>query len=97
MIKILNEGSFAYPIFVCDVCNKRIDDIGLGAAVSDRSGGDGEIQDVLHVHKGACHEKGDEKLGGIATWKELQDHVILLIVNSGLNPADLTKRLSHVL
>lgn len=96
MIKILNQGGLTCPIFVCDVCNMKIDDLGLGAAIFQRSEVEGEVQDVLHVHKNACHNKGEQKLGGIVPWQELQDHVILLIGNSGKSLADLTERQEHI-
>ena len=96
MIKILNEGGVTYPIFVCDVCNEKIDSLGLGAAIARRSDVEGDVQDVLHVHKNACHNKGEKQLGGIAPWQELQDHVILLIGSSGKTLADLTERQEHL-
>nr|WP_199045288.1 hypothetical protein [Dyella sp. ASV24] len=92
MIKILNKGGLTYPIFVCDVCNKKINNLGLAAAIFQRSEIEGEVQNVLHVHKNACQDKGEKKLGGIAPWQELQDHVILLIGNSGGSLAGLTER-----
>ena len=82
MIRIQSTGGTERkitPIFVCDICQKPIEEIGAGAAVFRGHGlGEDDLHDVLHVHKKKCLDIADLKLvgeGRQAPWHELRDHV----------------------
>ena len=68
MIRIQSEGGVERritPIFVCDVCNEPITDVGAGAAVfRDRGQGEDELHIVKHVHKGDCYNRAEAQLVG---------------------------------
>ena len=68
--------------FLCDICGSAIEETG---AVSWRMTDDGPVYtEVLHTHKGRCHQTAEERLGGrMATgWVELSEHVRELWHNS---------------
>jgi hypothetical protein len=65
------------PVFVCDVCKKPITDVRNGAAVFRGDGhGENELNEVLHVHLGACHAEADTRMAGgsVAPSQQLADH-----------------------
>jgi hypothetical protein len=91
MIKIIHHrpGRYAPPLF-CDTCGKRITDAGLAAAVTvGHPIPEGESSEVLHVHKGECHDAVDRRLGRQAGWDELSRPLLHLIYNVDLSPEKL--------
>jgi hypothetical protein len=87
MIKIVHHipGRYA-PLLFCDTCGKRITDAGLAAAVTvGHPVPEGESSEVLHVHKGECHDAVDRRLGRQAGWDELSRHLLHLIYNVDLS------------
>ncbi len=90
MIKVMRKDSRTVSIMCCDVCGSWIDEAGLGAAVFRRLSEDGATSEVLHVHKGGCHDIAEERLGETG-WQELRQHLYHLTSNSGLPPAAMQK------
>jgi hypothetical protein len=93
VIKMLNFQGRSAPLLVCDVCAQPIRDAGLAAAVFPRSDVEGEIFSVLHVHKGACHDRAEADLDGAAgaPWQELRHHLVYLLGNVGLDDESLAE------
>lgn len=97
MIKILVLNARHAPIIMCDLCGQKIDDAIIGAAIfNNRTPGgdrlpDGSVIDVLHAHKGECHDLAETKLGGkeLTGWIELERHVRYVLHNSGLDLQEL--------
>lgn len=96
MIKMLNIKGRACPIVICDVCQKRIESSEAAAAVFQRSDieVDGDVSQVLHVHKGQCHDDAEQKIGNGkgAPWQELDHHIYFLIGNVGTTPKIIAER-----
>ena len=94
MIRVVEKNARTYPLLICDICGERIENLGLGAAVFPRTDVDGEINDVLHVHKRSCHDAAERKVGGGkgAPWQELQDHFVYLMANAGKPVEQLVER-----
>ena len=67
MIKILFKDTLSCPIFTCDICGDMIGDLGEGAAVfADLARRPENMKiDVLHVHKGKCHELAEQKMAAV--------------------------------
>lgn len=86
MIKMLSASGRSAPVLMCDVCGERIKLVGMGAAVFPRSDSDGAEVEVLHVHKGECHDKAESRVGSGkgAPWQELGNHFSYLLHNIGL-------------
>jgi hypothetical protein len=95
MIKMLNLSGRAAPVVICDICGKRVEEADLGAAVFPRmqSESEGTVVQVLHVHKGPCHDKAQLQLGGVrdTAWQELRIHFSYLLHNLGLSVEKLRK------
>ena len=87
MIAVLTINGRSAPVLVCDSCCERITDAGMAAAVFQPASERTELQPVLHVHKGRCHDKADAKCGGRTggNWVELDRHLLQLFLNSGVN------------
>jgi hypothetical protein len=87
MIKMLNASGRSAPVIICDICGKRIKEHELGAAVFPRTDSEGAIAEILHVHKGQCHDEAEQKVGGGkgAPWLELINHFSYLLHNLGLS------------
>src|SRR5881275_672957 len=86
MIKLRNDELGYTPVAVCDICHQVITDVGYGAAVWRIPRQHlGDVFDVLHVHKGRCHDQADRQLVGEdkASWHELGIHLADLTVNLG--------------
>lgn len=85
MIKYWYENGRYAPLLLCDTCGKRIENSGMGAAVHANGREEGEYLDVLHVHKGQCHDKAEADLGGTSSvgWEELNVHLLHLTHNAG--------------
>ncbi|UPG92666.1 hypothetical protein [Luteibacter aegosomatissinici] len=89
MIKILNTQGISGPVLCCDVCDERIDDFGLGAAVFSRSNAENSLTPVFIVHKGGCHDAAERKIraaGLRSGWEELKHHFVYLLHNGGVSP-----------
>lgn len=92
MIKIqFIEGKYA-PIIVCDICGQHIKDAEDAVAVNTSPSDNNEVLDVLHVHRGDCHNSADQKLGGVAGYSDMDFHLFNLIHNSGLSLDKLRER-----
>jgi hypothetical protein len=91
MIKIVHaRPGFYAPMLYCDYCKKRITDAGSAAAITvSHPMPEGASSDVLHVHKGDCHDAVEKKLGGTAGWEELSRHIMQLNYNVDLSPEKL--------
>jgi hypothetical protein len=94
VIRVMNKNGKTCPILLCDICEKQIDNLGMGAAIFPRSSTEGEITEVLHTHKKSCHDIAEKRIGGksSAPWQELQDHFIWLMANSGKPATELAVR-----
>lgn len=90
MIKVMRKDDRTVTIICCDVCGSWIDEAGLGAAVFRRLSVEGDTSEVLHAHKGRCHEVAEERLGETG-WQELRQHLYHLTSNTGLPPEALQK------
>jgi hypothetical protein len=88
MIKILYDTGRYGAVVICDHCKERINDAQLTAAMSTVPGmEDGDLADVVHAHKGQCHDALEQKYsagGGKVGWDELSHHLIQLVLNSGV-------------
>lgn len=88
MIKILyDEGTYG-AVVICDHCKQRIKDAELAAAVSTvRNMKDGDLADIVHAHKGQCHDALEQKYSAgdnTVGWDELSHHLIQLVLNTGV-------------
>jgi hypothetical protein len=91
MIKILMKNHRYAPIFICDACNKRITDAKMAIAISPSGNvNEGDLNEVLHLHKGNCDKIGQQKLGGQNGWEPLEVHILFLWLNAGLSFDDVT-------
>lgn len=93
MIKVLYKDGRYSPLVICDICSERIEDAALGAAVAPSGqGGDDQLLEVLHAHKGGCHKAAEERLGGKVNtgWDELGVHMLNLAMNVKLSPEALS-------
>lgn len=84
MIKILHASQRTCPIVVCDICGDMISDVLEGAAVFGCRGEENAKSEVLHAHKGKCHDKAEERFGQNAGWDELGRHLYLICLNTGI-------------
>lgn len=80
-------------VLVCDHCEERIRDGGMGVVVWSRDDlqADGDQTEAFFVHKGDCHDALDERLGGKSArmpWSELNTAVHHLLHNAGIKPED---------
>ena len=79
----------AAPVVVCDICGDMIGDCTYGAAVfrDPKPTNENVKVDVLHVHKGTCHDKADERFNENKDcgWQELAMHLYLLCSNTELD------------
>jgi hypothetical protein len=98
MIKIQSrsdDSGYDRPVFVCDVSGHPIANVRLGVAAFRSQGQpDGTLQDVMHAHKGACHDLAEKKLGEYpgGPWQELTDHLNELAIGMGVTILDMIKR-----
>ena len=98
MIKFQSRGGderLIVPVFACDVCGVVITDVGSGAVVFRGLGvGEDELLDLLHVHKGRCHDRAEAILCGRerAPWFELSDHVNDLLGGLGITIQEMINR-----
>jgi len=98
MLKILVRNSRYAPVLICDVCNQLITSVTEGAAVfPNRSPEhafwpDGQFLNVMHVHKGQCHDTAEVVLGGraVAGWTELSHHLVFLLGNVSMGEEELS-------
>src|SRR5688500_5625800 len=90
-IRLLYLRGKYIPLFVCDQCGKRIEDARQALEISDATTSlkDGDMTNVFHVHKGACDQAMEAKLGPTGS-NELTDHVFQLAYNVGLRQRDFT-------
>ena len=84
MIKILHRDGFLCPIVICDICQDMIGNVSEGAAVFSCSGDANQKTEVLHAHKGQCHEAAEAKFDNDG-WQELAYHLYLLCLNTGMD------------
>jgi hypothetical protein len=81
-IKMLFTKGLWCPMFVCDVCGKVIKERRLAAAVFDMDGPkEKSLTEVQHVHKGACLNEAERRIGKFFGWTELRDHIQFLREN----------------
>ena len=94
MIKAMYENGFTGAIVVCDICEKRIEDAGGGAAVYPSVYTEEEILEVLHVHRGSCRKMAEKKLGGKnnTVSDELIDHMLNACASVGLSVEELERK-----
>lgn len=88
MFKVLEKDGRTVPMICCDVCGSWIDEIGHGAAVFASPQQNGDVEEVLMVHKGACHDKAEAQLrakGKSTGWQELNRHLRNALHNGGLS------------
>jgi hypothetical protein len=94
MVKMIqNAVGRKAAILVCDVCLERIADASYAAAVFKSESNVGDIFDVLHAHKGACHDEAEKRLGGKAQtgWEEMKVHLIQVCHNASSPVASLAR------
>lgn len=93
MIKILFKETLSCPVFACDICSDMIGDLSEGAAVFADVSGRGENMkiDVLHVHKGKCHELAEQKMKQRCEWQPLGAHLYFLCANIEVDGRQLDK------
>jgi hypothetical protein len=90
MIRFRSSGGQEHeimPVFVCDICGNAITDIRSGAVVfRNRGVGEDELLELLHVHKGNCHDQAEARLtpGASGPWHELEDHLGELAAGMGV-------------
>ncbi|MES2562725.1 MAG: hypothetical protein V4637_08355 [Pseudomonadota bacterium] len=93
MIKILFKETLSCPVFNCDLCGDMIGDISEGAAlfadVSKRR--ENAKIEVMHVHKGKCHELAEEKMHRKCEWQPLGAHLYFLCANIEVDSKQLDK------
>ena len=89
MIRVRVTEGFAEPVLLCDICSSLILDGRQAAALYPRSTDEGDVLQVLHVHKEKCLARGEAKLGAVPVWLELEDHLRYLIRNCGVSAAKL--------
>lgn len=93
MIKILFKDTLSCPIFSCDICSDMIGDLTEGAAVfADvaQRRENGKIE-VMHVHRGKCHELAEKKLSLKSEWQPLGAHLYFLCANIEVDGKHLDK------
>lgn len=95
MIRIHYKDGRNIPVLMCDVCGTWIEDAKEGAAVFVTPQNNGDTTDVMHVHKRACHDAAEAKLGGRAkcSWQELSEHMLHLTHNTAL-PVERLKEIA---
>jgi hypothetical protein len=99
MIKIFQEGATGVPLIVCDICGKPIEKAGDGVAVFKNLMNNGESCEVLHAHKGGCHDTAEERIrktGALVGWTEMIEHLGFLVQNSGYTFDQLKKRIKDL-
>lgn len=82
MLKILHREGRAAPVFVCDICGDMICDATEGLAVFSCTAKDNEKTEVIHAHKGRCHDEAEKRFENDG-WAELGRHLYMLTVNTG--------------
>jgi hypothetical protein len=97
MIKFQSRGGrehLIFPVFTCDVCGQAIADVGSGAVVFRGFGvGGGELLELMHVHKGRCHDQAEARMcGSRGPWHELADHVKEIQAGLGITIRDMINR-----
>lgn len=89
MIRILFRHGLSCPFVFCDVCGDAISDPLEGAAVFDMTA-KSDKTDVLHAHKGKCHDEAEKRIGEkVSGWQELSAHIYFLCTNLDITPARL--------
>ena len=93
MIKILFKDTLSCPVFTCDVCGDMIGDLSEGAAVfADMARRTENLKiDVIHVHKGKCHEIAEQKAKSKCEWQPLGAHLYFLCANTEVDGKHLEK------
>jgi len=87
MIQVFREGDINVPKFVCDICQKPITDAGNAVAVYTNLPftEDVTVSEVLHAHKGPCHNMAEQQVNGIPGWDELIEHCRYLLNNTKMS------------
>jgi hypothetical protein len=88
MIKMMHRDGTTAPVVTCDICGDMISTVEEGAAVFSCSAAPNAKTEVLHAHKGECHDKAEERFGDNSGWDELGLHLYRICFNSGLNYAE---------
>ena len=93
MIKILFKDTLSCPIFSCDICGDMIGELIEGVAVFAEVSKRTENMkiDVLHVHRGKCHELAEQKMKARCEWQPLGAHLYFLCANTGVDGKQLEK------
>lgn len=87
MVKLIQrDGGRFGTIIVCDICGDMIGKDTDGAVVFRDDAKPNEKFDVLHVHKGACLDLAEERLGERSGWQELGAHIYWLARNLEIDP-----------
>lgn len=85
MIKILNQGGRTFPMFICDICGKPINDAKSAAVIYKKQDASG-WSDPMYVHKGECFNEAEKMLGKPVHWEELETYIEYLVHNSKTGP-----------
>lgn len=94
MLKVIRHNDRTVPIFCCDVCGAWIDDASLGAAAFATLSKEGDVQEVLLAHKGACLDRAEASIdakGLQMGWHELSRYLSDGLHNSGVTLQKLQK------
>lgn len=84
MIRIHYENEMFCPFVHCDGCGGRIENYRLAIATFDLSPDQNESINVRHLHK-RCDDRRDP------FWAPLEDHLLCLAYNSGVQSRDLKR------
>ena len=87
-----DENGYQFE-FACDICGDMIGDLSEGAAVFadlPRRSENMKIE-VVHVHKGKCHELAEQKIKQKCEWQPLGAHLYFLCANTEVDGKHLDK------
>lgn len=68
---------------LCDFCQQPITNAGLGVVIREERTFSKNCSPVLYAHKGPCHDAMEKKVGHTG-WHELQNHLLQLLLFSGM-------------
>lgn len=74
---------------LCDFCQQPITNAGLGVVIREERTFSENCSPVLYAHKGSCHDAMEKKVGHTG-WHELQNHLLQLLLFSGMTIEKLT-------
>ena len=91
MIQCLASKGSTIPLILCDVCSKPITDASMAIVVFDEPQLEGNYDEFVFLHKGACDD--EHKGGRIRTegWMELKFFLADICSNAGLSGEKLAE------